>query len=174
MAGHRHFNIHSSDHPLRKGVKQGQRSSHALHPLRRRSLRAQDLIEFALIFPVLMLFVFGIVDFGRAFHVLIAISNAAREGARVGILYGLNTDYTLKPNVIKQAAVFEAGNYNLQLDPAYVDPICICRTCAPGDENVCVPEGTLRVVVSYTFQPIMEIVFKNNLTLVRDMEMMIP
>jgi Flp pilus assembly protein TadG len=34
-----------------------------------------------------MLLLFGVIDFGRIFHVLIAISNAAREGARYGVMF---------------------------------------------------------------------------------------
>ena len=44
----------------------------------------QSLVEFALILPVFLLIVFGIVDFGLAFDASIGISNAAREGARQG------------------------------------------------------------------------------------------
>jgi len=42
----------------------------------------QNLIEFALIVPVLILLVFGIVDLGRVFYSSIALENAAREAAR--------------------------------------------------------------------------------------------
>jgi len=42
----------------------------------------QSLVEFALILPVLVLIVMGIVDLGRIFHTYEALANAAREGAR--------------------------------------------------------------------------------------------
>lgn len=40
-------------------------------------------VEFALILPFLLLLIFGIVDFARAYNVHISLSGAAREGARV-------------------------------------------------------------------------------------------
>lgn len=40
------------------------------------------MVEFALILPVLMLFVFGIVEFGRAYSARIQLTSAVREGAR--------------------------------------------------------------------------------------------
>jgi Flp pilus assembly protein TadG len=40
------------------------------------------MVEFALILPLLALVVMMIVDFGRVFSVQIALTNAAREGAR--------------------------------------------------------------------------------------------
>ncbi|HSB65715.1 MAG TPA: TadE family protein, partial [Anaerolineales bacterium] len=43
----------------------------------------QSMVEFALILPLLVLFILGIFELGRAFFAFIAISNAAREGARV-------------------------------------------------------------------------------------------
>jgi Flp pilus assembly protein TadG len=44
----------------------------------------QTLVEFALVLPVLLLLIFGLVDFGRAFQSWLVVTNAAREGARVG------------------------------------------------------------------------------------------
>ena len=46
--------------------------------------RSQALIEFALVSPVLLLIVGGLVDIGRAIYVSEIISSAAREGARHG------------------------------------------------------------------------------------------
>lgn len=46
-----------------------------------RNMRAQALIEFALVLPVLVLMLAGIVDLGNGFQTYIALSNGAREGA---------------------------------------------------------------------------------------------
>jgi Flp pilus assembly protein TadG len=46
--------------------------------------RGQALVEFALIVPIFLLLVFAIVDFGMGFHAWITVTNAAREGARIG------------------------------------------------------------------------------------------
>src|SRR5712691_10594139 len=51
-----------------------------------RSRAGQSLVEMALLLPVLALLTFGLVDFGRAYYFQVSITNAAREGARVGIL----------------------------------------------------------------------------------------
>jgi hypothetical protein len=47
--------------------------------------RSQALIEFALISPVLLLLLFGIVDIGRAVFYYDTLSHAAREGARTAV-----------------------------------------------------------------------------------------
>ena len=49
------------------------------------SQRSQALIEFALVSPVLLLLVFGIIDLGRAVFYYDTLNHAAREGARVAI-----------------------------------------------------------------------------------------
>jgi Flp pilus assembly protein TadG len=41
------------------------------------------VIEFALVFPLLLLVVFGISEFGRALRTVQALNSAAREGARL-------------------------------------------------------------------------------------------
>jgi len=48
------------------------------------SSRGQGLVEFALILPVLLLFMLGIMEFGRVLYVYTEVSNAAREALRAG------------------------------------------------------------------------------------------
>ena len=52
----------------------------------RRRQRAQALVEFALIVPVLILILLGTVDAGRLIFAYNAVSNAAREGGRTAIV----------------------------------------------------------------------------------------
>ena len=49
----------------------------------RRSDRGAAAVELALVLPVLLTLVLGIVDFGFAFNAKIAITQAAQEGARL-------------------------------------------------------------------------------------------
>jgi len=177
VTGRRHTKKNLNDHPIRKGVKRGHSGSPDLHPLRWRILRAQDLVEFALIFPVLMLFVFGVIDFGRVFHVLIAISNAAREGARIGTLYNIGPAGSINEVMIRQAATHEAGNFSLKLTDDQITPSCVCLDPDPlicPNPDDCVKGQPLRVEVNYNFAPFTGIFFDTDLFLVRDMEMMIP
>jgi Flp pilus assembly protein TadG len=50
--------------------------------------RGAELIEMALVLPVLLLVLAGIVDFGFMFREWSVVTNAAREGARAAILDG--------------------------------------------------------------------------------------
>jgi Flp pilus assembly protein TadG len=49
---------------------------------RRGDSRGAAAVEFAIVLPVVLLLVCGIVDFGRALNRQIVLTNAAREGAR--------------------------------------------------------------------------------------------
>lgn len=64
----------------------------ALTLLRRlRRPAGAELIEFALVLPMLLLVIVGIFDFGFMFRDFGVITNAAREGARIGVLTGYST-----------------------------------------------------------------------------------
>ncbi len=51
--------------------------------------RGAELVEFAFVFPTLLLVMLGIIDFGFLFQRYEVVTNAAREGARVAILPGI-------------------------------------------------------------------------------------
>ncbi len=52
----------------------------------RRKERGQELVEYALILPIMLLILMSILDLGRAVYYYSAIHNSAREGARYGII----------------------------------------------------------------------------------------
>lgn len=53
---------------------------------RLKSERGAELIEFALVFPLLLLVLVGMIDFGFLFQRYEVLTNAAREGARIAVL----------------------------------------------------------------------------------------
>ena len=64
--------------------------------------RGQTLMEFAIVMPIVFLFLVMIVDFGVALDHRLALEHAVREGARYGAVNGGDI------NAIKQRAVAEA------------------------------------------------------------------
>jgi len=52
--------------------------------------RGAAAVEMALLLPLLLLIVFGIVDFGRMLNAQITITEAAREGARAAAIENSN------------------------------------------------------------------------------------
>jgi Flp pilus assembly protein TadG len=49
--------------------------------------RGQDLVEYALVLPVLLLLIAAIMWFAMLVYAKFTIANAAREGARTGVVY---------------------------------------------------------------------------------------
>jgi hypothetical protein len=56
--------------------------------LRLKSEKGAELVEFAFVLPLLLFVVVGIIDFGFTFQRYEVVTNAAREGARIGVLPG--------------------------------------------------------------------------------------
>lgn len=81
-------------------------------------------VEFALILPILVLMVFGIFEFGRAYNVQIQLSGAAREGVRV---MAIQNDADAARAATRAAA--PALNPLLDDSEIAVDP----ATCSSGD-----------------------------------------
>lgn len=49
--------------------------------------RGTSAVEFAIVLPLLVVFVFGIIEFGLVFYDKSMVTNASREAARAGIVY---------------------------------------------------------------------------------------
>ncbi|HYK96040.1 MAG TPA: TadE/TadG family type IV pilus assembly protein [Candidatus Dormibacteraeota bacterium] len=59
----------------------------ALQPrIARHDSRGQSLVEFALVFPIIILLIAGFFEIGRAVFAYNTIANAARQGARVAMV----------------------------------------------------------------------------------------
>ena len=81
-----------------------------------RAERGATAVEFAIILPVLVLLVFGIVDFGHAWYMRHIMSDASREGARYGTRYQTvpgNTTQRLLPTALSPSI----SNYILKTGP---------------------------------------------------------
>lgn len=69
----------------------------------RRDRRGQALLEFALVMPLLLLFLVGIIEFGRGWNDHQVITDAAREAARKCVVADINVTQDTVINVAKSA-----------------------------------------------------------------------
>lgn len=74
-----------------------------LRNLFKRKEKGQSLVEFAMVLPVLLLLIMGIIDFGMAFHSVVTVNTAAREGARQGIVLANDQGPTDSSTVVRAA-----------------------------------------------------------------------
>ena len=108
----------------------------------------------SLVLPVLAFLTFGLLDFGRAYYFQVAVTNAAREGARVAILNiytgpqtptcGPADGYATCP-VQTDPAIATAVNNELQGTGINLNSI---KICPPHDASISTagcPDATNRV-----------------------------
>ncbi len=120
--------------------------------------RGQTLVEFALILPVLLLILLGIVDFGRVIYANNVIANAAREGGRTAIVN--QTSAEIRARAIAQATGLAIDGVSTSCPPSGVSGVCIefknaALTAACSPPNL----GCVAVItVKTTFSPITPIV----------------
>lgn len=87
--------------------------------------RGQSLVELALILPIIVLLLFGTVEFGRVFHSYINITSAVREGARLGAVG--RTDIEIEDRIRESVTL---ANADTQLSILKIYPVESART--PG------------------------------------------
>ncbi len=95
--------------------------------------RGSNLVEAAIVLPVLLLLLAGVADFGRAFRVYIVLTAATREGARYGMYF------PSQQALIQQLVVDTAAESGVYLVPGQVT---VTRVTLPGSQEA------IRVTVS--------------------------
>jgi Flp pilus assembly protein TadG len=66
-----------------------------------RSERGASMVEFAIVIPLLLILLIGIIEFGRAYSAKISVTHAAREGVRE---YSLTRDASAGDAAARNAA----------------------------------------------------------------------
>jgi hypothetical protein len=102
--------------------------------------RGQSLIEFALVLPAFLLMAVMVFDLGRAVYYSSTIHNAAREGARYGIVHPDDI------SGMKQRAI----DYAIGLD--LKDPDIVVNIYVP-ENKASFPPAQVTVIVNYDFYP---------------------
>jgi Flp pilus assembly protein TadG len=104
-----------------------------------RSERGAVAVEFALVVPLLLVFLFSIISVSRAFQVQGTLSAAAREAARA---MGIQNDVAAAVD----AAVFAASTSSITLPSSGV---VVSPTTCTGQP----PRTNVTVTIEYKFQP---------------------
>ena len=129
---------------------------------RKRDQRGAAAVEFALIAPIFLLVLFGIMDFGYMINRSSIINNAARDAAREASLGG------------DQAAVEAAANLTLTGVPgATVSTSCVTLTGAACTVGSAVTGDKVTVKVTYVHEFItpVSMFFSNGVNLSRQATM---
>jgi Flp pilus assembly protein TadG len=105
--------------------------------------RGTAAVEFAVIAPIFMTMLLGLIEFGRAFMVLETLNNCARVGARTGALSGNSSGaVTAAVNNALSASGISSATVNVTVNGQAVD----ASTAVSGD--------TLAVAVSVPYSQV--------------------
>lgn len=96
----------------------------------RRDETGVALVEFALVLPLLLLLLFGMLDFGRAFNYWIDSTHLANEGARWAVVNKNPGTGTLQQYIQQQADASELRNGGTASVP---DPLEVCVSFPNGE-----------------------------------------
>lgn len=138
--------------------------------LLKRAQIGQGILEFALVLPIVMLLILGIIEFGRLMITYTAISSASREAARYGAAVGDDGPGTLPryedcvgireaaKRVARAFLPMEDSSITIQYDEG--PGTAVYSTCSP-------PLGAVQlghrivVKISATYEPLIPLGFGN-------------
>jgi Flp pilus assembly protein TadG len=124
--------------------------------------RGQSLVEFALVFPIIVLLIAGFMEIGRAVFAYNTIANAARQGARVATVNQLanvtecdetrpiedpyEPHWTIRGCAIAAGSTLGLGSSNVSV--SYAAPPDTTLTCSPTLHIGCI--ATVTVTYHYS------------------------
>ena len=128
----------------------------------------QGMVELGLLLPVLLLVVWGVIEFGRLLFMFAEVSNAAREAVRYGVALGeaAAADPSANPSYFDCDGMIAAGqatavltplsdsDFQIAYDAGGGSPIATCPPSYPVD-----PGSRIVITVTHEVQPLL--LFRN-------------
>jgi len=84
----------------------------------RKTEQGQAIVEMALVLPILIMLIFGIVEFGRILNTYMIVTDLSREGAREGAVGGTDGDIETTVWSNGTAADLEVSDLTVLINPA--------------------------------------------------------
>lgn len=100
----------------------------------RKHKKAQGMVEFALLLPVLLLILIGTMEFGRILIIYTSISNATREGSRYGVVAPADKD-KIEEIVRDRVILVPPDDLDLIITVGYDSGPRDSRTCNTKDSS---------------------------------------
>lgn len=131
----------------------------------------QNILEFALVLPMLAVVVFGVLDLGRVFFATISLTNAAREGARYLTIHpdDVSNEYAAYWGA-KSAAIDEAHYSGISIIESQVDVVC----SNADSDDYCDSGSPATVTVTYDFDLVLGWILPTPITVTRSAVMLVP
>lgn len=123
------------------------------------SQKGQSLVEFALVLPLLILLLFGIIDFGRIFHAYLTIDHAGREAARIAsignedkvIIKTSAIGFSVEDKIIDKALTNAIKNSDATIIKIPKDGAMITSTITPKEKRLSGSDFSITISYPITF-----------------------
>ncbi|HEX5837618.1 MAG TPA: TadE/TadG family type IV pilus assembly protein [Anaerolineales bacterium] len=135
--------------------------------------RAQAIVEFAIVLPILMMLLVGILEVGRMIFIYSAVNNASREAARYASAVGLadggtynKFQYCSKIREVAKRSAYLTTLADADIDinydkgPAFVgSPFDTCPAGTTADTSISIVSGDrVTVTVRATYHPMVNLI----------------
>ena len=140
--------------------------------LRRRAVgddRGANLVEFALLAIPFLMITLGLVDFGRAIFAYNALASATREAARVAMVRGSHSGSPITGPQLHTLVQNKAIGLNQSAVNVTVTFDGQTQAITPNND----PGKMVKLVATYSFQPLTTLAIKTPITLRSRTELMI-
>jgi len=77
--------------------------------------KGQSMVEMALVLPIIIVLLMGMVEFSRIFGSYLLVAHASREGARMASIG--RTDAEIKANITSKVNILDVSNLQIILTP---------------------------------------------------------
>lgn len=124
----------------------------ALRCTARRRMAGAAAVEFTLLFPLLLLLVFGVIEFGAALYDKSVLTNASREAARAGVTVQCGSSCSSSSQQYPTATQIKSAATNYCQNRMVTFSGAAAQCSFPQTVTPCSSTGSsLTVAVSYTF-----------------------
>lgn len=125
--------------------------------------RGAALLEFGLVMMVFFMFVFGVMDFGRALYTYHFVSNAACEATRYAVVRGADSS--------NPVTATEVADYVKSITPLGINPnnLAVTTTWSPNNK----PGSSVKVEISDNMKFFLPVLPKYSMTLTGASQMVI-
>lgn len=114
-----------------------------------------EILEFALVVPLLLMLLIGIVWVGRAYNVYESITRACREGTRYAVLPSSVANGNVPPDPLLSGCSSDTNTYNKYVVPALeadgLNPKQVKGYCQKTDWLNTSEQGQCGVVISFSY-----------------------
>ena len=141
---------------------------------RHRRTRGQALVEFALVIPLFLLVLCGVLDFGFMLYSRMTIINASREGARIAIQ---TADHSQIPAIVPSQVRTVSSGLTTSSPAMTVTATCVaiktpgaCDFSAPDHSQ---PGDAVVVTVNYQYHSLFPLMFGQVINLTSSVQMVL-